>query len=596
MTDVSDLSGREIDGFRILDRIGSGASGVVYLAASNGDRPYAPAGRPLALKFYRPEIMTQKGQSERIRREVAAGGLAHPSLATVFEARGIEGKLPFIVMAYVDGMPLTRWVTSYHPIASNLVVQLMLALARGVELLHSKDLVHRDIKPANVLITPSFEAVLMDFGVVRAPAPDTPTRSDQFVGTIRNASPELLRGQTFDHRTDIYSLGTVLFALLCGEEVFAHETQFVRLSELVKAGTPSFAQCNQEAKPARELVALCSKMLETDVGKRPTTVAAVIEELESIRTTSLPAHDDAARHGYVATALTGLDKDSRGYITFASAKIAEIARTQGIYVYQPRRATDPLLNPDVSPAEVYTLDRRRVVGADVVFVLLNKPSFGVGQEIEIASSYGKPVVLIREEGTVVSRMVLGAPAHIVSDISYSSPEDLERKLRDSLPRIRQKIEGWRNGVGDATRFAILADAVTSRRVSQGYATAATLADAIGVSVTLIEALERGALENVGIQVLMRVADALKCEVGDLVRRDVRAEPTEAEGQSIRALESVANRQLWTARDFFQLRTAFLHEKAASASKEVVTEPMWIARKRALEDERGRGVQQELDVS
>src|SRR5205085_552771 len=117
---------------------------------------------------------------------------------------------------------------------------------------------------------------------------------------------------------------------------------------------------------------------------RPRRCADVIEALKDAREAFSAEESQPPIHGYIATALTGLDADARDAIMFASSKIADLAKGYRLYVYQPRKATDPLLHSDVSASAVYKLDRKRVLAADLLIVIANRPSFGVGQEIEIA--------------------------------------------------------------------------------------------------------------------------------------------------------------------------------------------------------------------
>src|SRR5262249_53711319 len=147
----------------------------------------------------------------------------------------------------------------------------------------------------------------------------------------------------------------------------------------------------------------------------------------------------------------------------------------GFYLYQPRLATDPVLHKKVEPVAVYELDRSRVVAADLLLLLLNKPSLGVGQEIEIAASYGKPVILIVEEGVEVSRMVLGAPLQIVRKIVYESPESLTRQLDEAFEAAAPLVERWRSRMGAA--MVRVGSKIAGLRVSAGFKTQEELAEA-----------------------------------------------------------------------------------------------------------------------
>ena len=103
-------------------------------------------------------------------------------------------------------------------------------------------------------------------------------------------------------------------------------------------------------------------------------------------------------HGYVASALTGLSPDIRENVAFITNAVARACKAFDLYVYQPRKVTDPIVHSDIKPEAVYELDRKRVLATDVLVILMNHPSFGVGQEIEIAASRGVPTILLQERG------------------------------------------------------------------------------------------------------------------------------------------------------------------------------------------------------
>ena len=194
-------------------------------------------------EYYRPEILHEPNQVDRIENEARVGQeIAHPNVARIYEheilrnATSKEIDQAFLVMEYVDGITLHKWLSMFHRISDRLLLRIFRQLVDGTNALHEKGVIHRDIKPTNILVSSTFQAKITDFGVVKVK--DTPpggsTPEDKFLGTIRNASPELLFGEKFDHRADLYSLGTVLFALLHGVEIFAAENQFARLIELKK--------------------------------------------------------------------------------------------------------------------------------------------------------------------------------------------------------------------------------------------------------------------------------------------------------------------------------------------------------------------------
>jgi serine/threonine protein kinase/transcriptional regulator with XRE-family HTH domain len=583
------LIGELIGDYRLLQFLGEGAAGAVYLAAPCKDKPFARAGEPIALKLYKPTILEEPNELERIDREFRIGStLAHPNLARIFEIGRHTDDRPYLVMEYVDGIPLSEWIEMFHPVAGGLLLHFAECLVDGLDVLHGNGIIHRDLKPSNVMVSSSFDVKIMDYGVVRV-GEDTPiTPSNEILGTIRNSSPELLRCEDFDERTDLYSLGTVLYALLYGEDVYAEERNTARLLALIQDDMPELhEQTASRDQACRDLHHIVVRLLSKSPDERPHSAADVRVALEPIRAFVRDAPDDAALHGYVATALTGLGSDARGYVSFASSKIAEVAKQHGFYVYQPRRATDPLLHPQVDAETVYVRDRKRVVNSDLLFVLLNKPSFGVGQEIEIAASYGKPTVLIIEEGIKASRMVYGCPANTLTEVFYTTPEDLERKLHKTLRDIRKDVLQWRAVAGKSRSDLRLGPRLKELRIAAGYESPTDLADKLGLSRRLVEFLENGHLENVGIQVLSAVCRALQVDVTAVLEPSGTSATPPVADLSLRRLESVAKRLDWSANVFLRLRTDYQHEVAASGRGEDLTEEAWVQRRNRLEQQPSR---------
>ena len=202
--------------FEILRVLGEGGMGTVFLAQQTQPR------RLVALKVLKSELT-----SERIRRRFTAEGdilarLSHPGIARVYEA--IDGPRPYLVMEYVDGVPLTDWADARHPDLRTRVA-LIVKIAEAVDHAHRSGVVHRDLKPANILVTPDGTPKILDFGIARVVDPDTVpgrpsdsaiTQAGEILGTPAYMSPEQasLDPSRIDHRTDVYVLGVVSYELL----------------------------------------------------------------------------------------------------------------------------------------------------------------------------------------------------------------------------------------------------------------------------------------------------------------------------------------------------------------------------------------------
>lgn len=575
-----------IGGYRLLQVLGEGAAGEVHLATPMTPKPFARPGDPLALKKYKPDILRQAGQLERIQREFTVGStMAHPNLVRMHDySSKTDHDGPFLVMEYVDGMTLDKWINMFHPISGRLLLRIAEKLVGAIECLHQNRIIHRDIKPSNIMISSNFDVKIMDFGVVRITHDTALTPKDKFLGTIRNSSPELLYGQTYDHRTDLYSLGTVFYNLLHGEEVFAEEDQFARLIEKVKNEIPHFqSSISNQNETSATLLELTINLLE----KRPEIRTASADEIktrfELIRQMIPSDNGIEPLHGYIATALTGLEADAREAIIFTSSKIVEVAKEHHLYVYQPRKASDPLLHKDLEPDAVYMLDRKRVIGADVLLVLANQTSFGVGQEIEIASSYSKPTILVVREGVNISRMVTGSFANFLDDerIVYSTPEDLARKLHRFLSRNLTAIREWKQkfrtspGVGIGQKIA-------QYRERAGHSSPQEFAKILGISPRVLKALENGNYENIGVRLLTNICRGLIISMRTLFEDDAVSPKAESPDRNLKRLEILARNHGWSAEDFIGVRDDYLKQLAASGENDIISNEKWIERRSALE--------------
>jgi predicted Ser/Thr protein kinase len=214
MTDTPKTIGR----YQILAELGRGGMGMVYKAVDpNIDRVVAL--KVISLAFQADEEL-KRDMRERFRREAkAAGVLQHHNIVTVYDADEDQGT-PFIAMEYVEGQSLDKLMGPDQALPIKTANSIVRQVAQGLAAAHQKGIIHRDIKPANILVTQDGVAKLMDFGIARI-ADSELTQAGTVIGSPSYMSPEQLTGQAIDHRTDIFSLGVVLYQLLTGERPFA---------------------------------------------------------------------------------------------------------------------------------------------------------------------------------------------------------------------------------------------------------------------------------------------------------------------------------------------------------------------------------------
>ncbi|HSA95254.1 MAG TPA: serine/threonine-protein kinase, partial [Acidobacteriota bacterium] len=198
--------------YEILDELGRGGMGVVYKASDTKLK------RIVALKFLPPEAMVDSETKDRFVREAqAAASLDHPSICTIHEIDEADGK-PFISMAYIEGQSLRESIRT-GPLPEDDSLEIAIQVADGLEEAHKKGIIHRDIKPANVMITPKGRIKIMDFGLAKVSGSRT-TREGVVMGTLAYMPPEQARGEPADHRSDIWSLGAVIYEMITGSLPF----------------------------------------------------------------------------------------------------------------------------------------------------------------------------------------------------------------------------------------------------------------------------------------------------------------------------------------------------------------------------------------
>ena len=207
--------------------------GVVYKAED------LKLKRQVALKFLRSDVLEDEEHKERFLREAqAAAALQHPNICTVYEIDEADGQ-PFIAMAYLEGRELAKEIED-DPLGVDRLLDLAIQAAQGIEEAHANGVVHRDIKPANIMITTGGRAVVMDFGLAQlASAASKLTREGTTVGTSAYMSPEQTTGEPLDRRTDIWSLGVLLYEMTTGQLPFqGHYEQAILYSILHEAAEP----------------------------------------------------------------------------------------------------------------------------------------------------------------------------------------------------------------------------------------------------------------------------------------------------------------------------------------------------------------------
>ena len=248
------MVGQTISHYKILSELGRGGMGVVYKAED------LKLKRQVALKFLRSELLEDPEHKERFLREAqAAAALDHPNICTVYEIDEADGQT-FLSMAYLEGETVKEKIKA-RPLKVEDALDIAIQTAQGLQAAHEKGVVHRDIKSANLMVTPQgpdkFNVKVMDFGLAQLAERSQPTKTATMLGTPAYMSPEQSQCLPTDRRTDIWSLGVVIYEMVTGRLPFEGERQQAVL----------YAIANEEAEPITALRAGLPMDLESIVGK-----------------------------------------------------------------------------------------------------------------------------------------------------------------------------------------------------------------------------------------------------------------------------------------------------------------------------------------
>ncbi len=231
--------------YRVEARIGSGGMGEVYRGVDT------VLDRTVAIKILLPQFARDVSFVDRFRREAqAAARLNHPNLVGIYDS-GADGETQFIVMEFIQGRTLEDFMSSGGRFTAVHAVEVAEKICDALAYAHVAGVIHRDIKPANVMVTRKGEVKVMDFGIARIVAgPQTAPQTSAVLGTAAYISPEQAQGQPVDGRSDIYSLGAVLYEMLTGRPPFTGDSSVAVAYKQVNESPVLPSLANGEVSPA----------------------------------------------------------------------------------------------------------------------------------------------------------------------------------------------------------------------------------------------------------------------------------------------------------------------------------------------------------
>jgi len=292
------MTGKTISHYKLLEKLGEGGMGVVYKAED------IKLKREVAIKFLPHYISVNKEERQRFEIEAqAAAAFSHPNIAHIYSIEETADEM-FIVMEFIDGKELKeKIIAPMSPLIKEGIkggvpieeaINIALQIAEGLDAAHKKGIVHRDIKSSNIMITKDGKVKIMDFGLAKIKSGSDVTKIGETVGTAAYMSPEQIKGDKIDHRTDIWSLGVVLYEMLAGELPFKGDYDQAVIYSILNEEPKAISEINTNVSPQQEK--FLTQALAKNADERYQSADELLHELIRCKNSSNRTEDTSAKN------------------------------------------------------------------------------------------------------------------------------------------------------------------------------------------------------------------------------------------------------------------------------------------------------------
>ena len=417
--------------YRIVDKIGVGGMADVYLGEDT------LLGRQVAIKVLHANFANDDEFVTRFKREAqAAGKLNHPNIVNMYDV-GFDQNLHYIVMEYVDGETLKKYITRHGRLSIDEAVKFTIAIAEGLEHAHTMGIVHCDIKPHNVIITNTGRVKVTDFGIARAiNATNTVMYTNSILGSAHYLSPEQASGKPVDGNTDIYSLGVVLYEMLTGRVPFEGETPIAVALKHVREKVEPPTRYNPSIPPLLEAVVM--KALSKNPADRFDSISDMISDLRLSQGFTMGKTQRHEPYGFATQMIPAVDPEALEDLS----TIQEERKDEG--------KKKSMLSKIASIPQKYI-----VLGAAVIFLVaflgafLSYGNFWSNTTVDVPNVVGKQVS--------VAKNILEDKHLRVSTSEVTNPDVPAGQVISQTPGAGEKVKEQRTihlvvskGVGDIT--------------------------------------------------------------------------------------------------------------------------------------------------